>query len=110
MCVTVRIVNHLKRTGVTKFVAVSVFARARAAAPSVVFFDELDALAPGRGRGGDGGGNVTDRVVSQLMAEMDGLTQSPRPGESEDPPVFVMAATNRPDLVEPALLRPGRSG
>ncbi|KAF4528548.1 hypothetical protein B566_EDAN017087 [Ephemera danica] len=76
-----------------------VFARARAAAPSVVFFDELDALAPSRGRGGDGGGNVTDRVVSQLMAEMDGLTRRPRSGEPEEPPVFVMAATNRPDLL-----------
>jgi SpoVK/Ycf46/Vps4 family AAA+-type ATPase len=87
-----------------------VFSRARAAAPSVVFFDELDALAPGRGRGGDGGGNVTDRVVSQLMAEMDGLQQVKQQGsdQEEEPPVFVMAATNRPDLVEPALLRPGR--
>ncbi|CAB3377538.1 Hypothetical predicted protein [Cloeon dipterum] len=80
-----------------------VFMRARQVAPSVIFFDELDALAPSRGQGGDGGGNVSDRVVSQLMAEMDGIEQN-----LNNAPVFVMAATNRVDLVETALLRPGR--
>ncbi|XP_032804448.2 peroxisome biogenesis factor 6 isoform X1 [Petromyzon marinus] len=76
-----------------------VFARARSAAPCVVFFDELDSLAPNRGRSGDSGG-VTDRVVSQLLAELDGMHTS---GD-----VFVVGATNRPDLLDPALLRPGR--
>eukprot|EP00062_Callorhinchus_milii_P013174 gi/632960973/ref/XP_007896500.1/ PREDICTED: peroxisome assembly factor 2-like [Callorhinchus milii] len=76
-----------------------VFARARAAAPCIVFFDELDSLAPNRGRSGDSGG-VMDRVVSQLLAELDGLHSS---GD-----VFVIGATNRPDLLDQALLRPGR--
>ncbi|XP_025274601.1 peroxisome biogenesis factor 6 isoform X2 [Canis lupus familiaris] len=76
-----------------------VFARARAAAPCIIFFDELDSLAPSRGRNGDSGG-VMDRVVSQLLAELDGLHST------QD--VFVIGATNRPDLLDPALLRPGR--
>nr|XP_015218011.1 PREDICTED: peroxisome biogenesis factor 6 isoform X2 [Lepisosteus oculatus] len=76
-----------------------VFSKARAAAPCVVFFDELDSLAPNRGRSGDSGG-VMDRVVSQLLAELDGLHSS---GD-----VFVIGATNRPDLLDPSLLRPGR--
>ncbi|XP_064503866.1 peroxisome biogenesis factor 6 isoform X4 [Pseudopipra pipra] len=77
----------------------NVFARARAAAPCIIFFDELDSLAPSRGRSGDSGG-VMDRVVSQLLAELDGLHST------RD--VFVIGATNRPDLLDPALLRPGR--
>ncbi|XP_061481497.1 peroxisome biogenesis factor 6 [Rhineura floridana] len=76
-----------------------VFAKARTAAPCIIFFDELDSLAPNRGRSGDSGG-VMDRVVSQLLAELDGLHSS------QD--VFVIGATNRPDLLDPALLRPGR--
>ncbi|XP_053315446.1 peroxisome biogenesis factor 6 [Spea bombifrons] len=76
-----------------------VFTRARAAAPCIVFFDELDSLAPNRGKSGDSGG-VMDRVVSQLLAELDGLHSS------ND--VFVIGATNRPDLLDSALLRPGR--
>ncbi|XP_060104162.1 peroxisome biogenesis factor 6 isoform X2 [Heteronotia binoei] len=76
-----------------------VFVRARAAAPCIIFFDELDSLAPSRGRSGDSGG-VMDRVVSQLLAELDGLHSS------QD--VFVIGATNRPDLLDLALLRPGR--
>jgi len=75
-----------------------VFQRARDARPCVVFFDELDSLAPKRGDHGDSGG-VMDRIVSQLLAELDGLSQSD---------VFVIGATNRPDLLDPALLRPGR--
>lgn len=78
------------------------FAKARAAAPCVLFFDELDSLAPARGRGADGGG-VMDRVVAQLLTEMDALAGAPS-GEQ----VFVLAATNRPDLLDGALLRPGR--
>ncbi|CAD1476808.1 unnamed protein product, partial [Heterotrigona itama] len=76
-----------------------VFERARAAAPCIIFFDELDSLAPNRGRSGDSGG-VMDRVVSQLLAEMDGLDSSNS--------IFIIGATNRPDLIDPALLRPGR--
>ncbi|XP_033639604.1 peroxisome assembly factor 2-like [Asterias rubens] len=76
-----------------------VFVRARSASPCVIFFDELDSLAPNRGQSGDSGG-VMDRVVSQLLAELDGLHKSTD--------VFVIGATNRPDLLDPALLRPGR--
>ena len=71
----------------------------RNARPCVIFFDELDSLAPNRGRTGDSGG-VMDRIVSQLLAELDGITSG------RD--VFVIGATNRPDLIDPALLRPGR--
>lgn len=77
----------------------AVFGRARSCAPSVIFFDELDSIAPNRGRSGDSGG-VMDRVVSQLLAELDGLHKT------KD--VFIIGATNRPDLIDPALLRPGR--
>jgi len=76
-----------------------VFDRARDAAPCVIFFDEIDALAPSRGATGDAGG-VMDRIVSQLMAELDGVQQSSK--------LFVLGATNRPDLLDSALLRPGR--
>ncbi|EDW61018.2 LOW QUALITY PROTEIN: uncharacterized protein Dvir_GJ21799 [Drosophila virilis] len=79
-----------------------VFTRARSAAPCVLFLDELDSLAPNRGVAGDSGG-VMDRVVSQLLAEMDGMCN----GDATKP-IFILAATNRPDLIDPALLRPGR--
>ena len=79
-----------------------VFARAQSAAPSIVFFDELDALAPKRGNAGDSGG-VMDRMVSQFLAEMDFVND-----QRCTKPVFVIGATNRPDLIDPALLRPGR--
>jgi peroxin-6 len=78
-----------------------VFQKARDARPCVVFFDELDSVAPKRGNQGDSGG-VMDRIVSQLLAELDGM--SGRGGEG----VFVVGATNRPDLLDEALLRPGR--
>jgi len=81
-----------------------VFTRARASAPCIIFFDELDALCPKRGMGGGGegggGGGVSERVVNQLLTEMDGLE-----GRRH---VFVIAATNRPELIDPAMLRPGR--
>ncbi|KAJ8699681.1 peroxisomal assembly protein [Pleurotus ostreatus] len=79
-----------------------VFQRARDARPCVIFFDELDSVAPKRGNHGDSGG-VMDRIVSQLLAELDGMS-SGRGGSD----VFVIGATNRPDLLDPALLRPGR--
>lgn len=78
-----------------------VFQRARDARPCVVFFDELDSVAPKRGNQGDSGG-VMDRIVSQLLAELDGM------GDDGGGGVFVIGATNRPDLLDPALLRPGR--
>ena len=79
-----------------------VFQRARDAKPCVIFFDELDSVAPKRGNQGDSGG-VMDRIVSQLLAELDGMA-----GGKEGTDVFVIGATNRPDLLDPALLRPGR--
>ncbi len=75
-----------------------IFRKARQVAPSIIFFDEIDSLASARGR--NSGTNVTERVVNQILTEMDGLENL-----SE---VTVIAATNRPDLVDPALLRPGR--
>lgn len=75
-----------------------VFRKARQAAPAVIFIDEIDAVAPMRGR--DLSTNVTERVVSQLLTEMDGLEELHN--------VIVIAATNRPDMLDRALLRPGR--
>jgi transitional endoplasmic reticulum ATPase len=76
-----------------------VFRKARMAAPAVVFFDEIDSLVPRRGLGFSDSG-VSERVISQLLTEMDGVVSL------ED--VVIVAATNRPDLVDPAVLRPGR--
>jgi transitional endoplasmic reticulum ATPase len=76
-----------------------VFRKARMSSPAIVFFDEMDSLVPRRGSGyGDSG--VTDRVISQLLTEIDGI--------SALRDVVVLAATNRPDIVDPAVLRPGR--
>ena len=76
-----------------------VFRKARMAAPAVIFFDEFDSLVPKRGMG-FGDSMVTERVISQLLTEMDGIMRL------ED--VVVIAATNRPDIIDPAVLRPGR--
>ncbi|MFD1563054.1 AAA family ATPase [Haloarchaeobius amylolyticus] len=73
-----------------------VFERARQAAPSIVFFDEIDAITAARGEGHE----VTERVVSQLLTELDGMRENPN--------LVVLAATNRKDGIDPALLRPGR--
>ncbi|MEZ5709025.1 MAG: CDC48 family AAA ATPase [Blastomonas sp.] len=75
------------------------FARARQVAPTVIFIDEIDSLVPARGRG-QGEPQVTERVVNTILAEMDGL--------EELQSVVLIGATNRPNLVDPALLRPGR--
>jgi transitional endoplasmic reticulum ATPase len=75
-----------------------IFRKARQAAPCIIFFDEVDSIVPPRGR--DMGTNVTERVVSQILTELDGLDSL------KD--VIVIAATNRPDMVDPALTRPGR--
>jgi SpoVK/Ycf46/Vps4 family AAA+-type ATPase len=76
----------------------TVFERGRASAPCVIFFDELDSLAPRRD-GGDGNASA-ERVVNQLLTEMDGLDERKQ--------VYVVAATNRADIIDPAMLRPGR--
>jgi len=73
------------------------FRKAKQSAPCIIFFDEIDSIAPARG-GGDS--HVTERVVSQLLSEIDGLEELHN--------VTVIAATNRPDILDPALLRPGR--
>ncbi len=75
-----------------------IFKRARQSAPCVVFFDEIDSIAPIRGAGGETA--VTERVVSQLLTELDGMENMHG--------VVVLAATNRADMIDPALLRPGR--
>ena len=75
-----------------------VFRKARQAAPAIIFFDEIDSIAPVRGKSFDSG--VTERMISQFLTELDGL--------EELKGVVVVAATNRPDMIDPALLRPGR--
>jgi transitional endoplasmic reticulum ATPase len=83
-----------------------IFRRARQAAPCVVFFDEIDSIAPTRGGlggmegGGEGMGGINTRIMSQLLTELDGIEQLHG--------VVVLAATNRVDMIDPALLRPGR--
>lgn len=101
----------------------ALFEKARAAQPCVLFFDELDSLAPARGGQSSGGGasGVLDRVVSQLLIELDDLgnmdgkdasgVKSDRNASIVGIPtegVFVIGATNRPDLLDTALMRPGR--
>lgn len=77
-----------------------IFDKARAAAPTVVFLDELDSIAKSRGGSQGDAGGASDRVVNQLLTEMDGMNTKKN--------VFVIGATNRPDQIDPALLRPGR--
>ncbi|VTJ87286.1 Hypothetical predicted protein [Marmota monax] len=77
-----------------------IFDKARQAAPCVLFFDELDSIAKARGDNiGDGGG-AADRVINQILTEMDGMSTKKN--------VFIIGATNRPDIIDPAILRPGR--
>src|SRR5919202_2200746 len=77
-----------------------IFRKARQAAPCVIFFDELDAVAPRRSGGSEGDAHVTERVISQMLTELDGLEDLKG--------VVVIGATNRPDIIDEALLRPGR--
>lgn len=77
-----------------------IFAKARSAAPCVLFFDELDSIAQQRGGNSGDGGGAADRVMNQLLTEMDGV------GAKKN--VFVIGATNRPDIIDVALMRPGR--
>jgi transitional endoplasmic reticulum ATPase len=76
-----------------------IFRKARLAAPSIIFFDEFDAIVPSRSVG-ISDSRVSERVISQMLTEMDGLLILEN--------VVVLAATNRPDLIDPAVLRPGR--
>ncbi|KAL1449108.1 hypothetical protein WDU94_000341 [Cyamophila willieti] len=77
-----------------------IFDKARAAAPCVLFFDELDSIAKSRGGSVGDGGGAADRVINQILTEMDGM------GAKKN--VFIIGATNRPDIIDPAILRPGR--
>ncbi|XP_072347027.1 transitional endoplasmic reticulum ATPase-like isoform X3 [Scyliorhinus torazame] len=77
-----------------------VFDKARQAAPCILFFDELDSIAKSRGGNAGDGGGAADRVINQILTEMDGM--------SDKKNVFIVGATNRPDIIDPAILRPGR--
>lgn len=77
-----------------------IFKKARQTSPSIIFFDEMDAIAPRRGLSDSSDGHITEKVVNQLLTEMDGLQ------DLND--VVIIAATNRPDIIDTALLRPGR--
>merc|ERR1719445_2413544 len=77
-----------------------IFDKARSAAPCVLFFDELDSIAKARGSDGGDAGGASDRVINQILTEMDGM------GSKKN--VFIIGATNRPDIIDSALLRPGR--
>lgn len=74
--------------------------QARSAAPCVLFFDELDSIAKSRGGTVGDAGGAADRVINQILTEMDGM------GAKKN--VFIIGATNRPDIIDPAILRPGR--
>ncbi|RWS21795.1 transitional endoplasmic reticulum ATPase-like protein, partial [Leptotrombidium deliense] len=77
-----------------------VFDKARAAAPCILFFDELDSIAKARGGSVGDAGGAADRVINQILTEMDGMSSKKN--------VFIIGATNRPDIIDPAILRPGR--
>jgi len=77
-----------------------IFDKARSAAPCVLFFDELDSIAKARGGNVGDAGGAADRVINQILTEMDGM------GAKKN--VFIIGATNRPDIIDPAILRPGR--
>jgi len=77
-----------------------IFDKARSAAPCVLFFDELDSIAKSRGGNAGDGGGAADRVINQLLTEMDGMSAKKN--------VFIIGATNRPDIIDSAIMRPGR--
>lgn len=78
----------------------NIFDKARQAAPCVLFFDEIESITQHRGTSASGGGEVTDRMLNQILTELDGV------GVRKD--VFIIGATNRPDTIDSALMRPGR--
>ena len=86
-----------KYIGASEHAIRSIFEKAEAAKPCIIFFDEFDSIAAERGKDNTG---VTDRVVNQLLVQLDGVESSEG--------VYILAATSRPDLIDPALLRPGR--
>ena len=92
------ILHNSKWVGDSEKAVKKIFEKARQTSPTIIFFDEIDAIVPKRGRSHDSG--VTERVVNQMLTEIDGLI------ELND--VLVIGATNRPDIIDPALLRPGR--
>jgi len=77
-----------------------IFDKARSAAPCVLFFDELDSIARARGGGGGDAGGAADRVINMVLTEMDGINAKKN--------VFIIGATNRPDIIDSAVMRPGR--
>merc|ERR1711865_691174 len=77
-----------------------IFDKARQSAPCVLFFDELDSIASARGGNSGDGGGAADRVINQMLTEMDGINSKKS--------VFIIGATNRPDIIDPAIIRPGR--
>ncbi|XP_048104653.1 transitional endoplasmic reticulum ATPase isoform X2 [Alosa alosa] len=77
-----------------------IFDKARQAAPCILFFDELDSIAKSRGGGASDAGGAADRVINQILTEMDGMSNKKN--------VFIIGATNRPDIIDAAILRPGR--
>ncbi len=91
---------HSKWVGESEKAVRETFKKAKQSAPCIVFFDEIDAIVPTRGAGGGGSSQVTERVVSQILTELDGLEVLHN--------IVIIAATNRPDIIDPALLRPGR--
>lgn len=82
------------------FIRLTTNFQARSAAPCVLFFDELDSIAKSRGGTVGDAGGAADRVINQILTEMDGM------GAKKN--VFIIGATNRPDIIDPAILRPGR--
>mmetsp|Transcript_3624 Transcript_3624/g.8292 ORF Transcript_3624/g.8292 Transcript_3624/m.8292 type:complete len:918 (+) Transcript_3624:66-2819(+) len=78
----------------------NLFDKARAASPCILFFDEMDSIARARGSGGSGGSDTSDRVINQILSEIDGM------GSGKT--LFIIGATNRPDILDPGIMRPGR--
>lgn len=78
----------------------SLFDKARAASPCILFFDEMDSIARSRGAGGSGSSETSDRVINQILSEIDGM------GSGKT--LFIIGATNRPDILDPGIMRPGR--
>ncbi|EEC50026.1 predicted protein [Phaeodactylum tricornutum CCAP 1055/1] len=78
----------------------NLFDKARAASPCILFFDEMDSIARARGAGGSGGSETSDRVINQILSEIDGM------GSGKT--LFIIGATNRPDILDPGIMRPGR--
>jgi hypothetical protein len=94
------LLHNSKWVGESEKAVRKIFEKARQTAPTIIFFDEVDAIAPRRGASDGSDSHVTERVVNQLLTEMDGLQ------DLND--VVIVAATNRPDIIDTALLRPGR--